>query len=161
VNPRKRAPITVREVRRSDHDRWRHLYSGYAAFYQVDQSDHDAETVWRWIHDHDHEVQALVAEDSTGTLVGLAHYRAFARPLSASIGCFLDDLYVDPSARGGGAVDALLTALQQLSKERGWTVVRWITAADNERAQAAYARYAQRTTWLTYDMTPPEAGASS
>lgn len=154
MSPPEKAVITVREVRRSDHDRWRHLYRGYTAFYEIDQSEDDAEMVWSWILDNAHEVQALVAEDSTGALVGLAHYRAFARPLTASTGCFLDDLYVDPSARGGGAVDALLTALQQLSKERGWTVVRWITAADNERAQAAYARHAVRTTWVTYDMTP-------
>jgi hypothetical protein len=46
-------------------------------------------------------VQCLLVEDDIGYVVGLVHYRSFARPLSASTGCFLDDLFVDPTERGG------------------------------------------------------------
>ena len=35
-----------------------------------------------------------------GTLVGIAHVRAFARSLAAATGLFLDDLFVAPAARG-------------------------------------------------------------
>jgi ribosomal protein S18 acetylase RimI-like enzyme len=80
--------------------------------------------------------------------------RPFARPLSGTVGGFLDDLHVDAPARGTGAVDALLHALQQLAVERGWSVVRWITADDNYRARAKYDQVAVRTTWVTYDMPP-------
>lgn len=59
-----------------------------------------------------------------GALVGLAHYRPFARPLSATTGCFLDDLFVDPARRGSGAADLLLTELARLAAENGWSVVR-------------------------------------
>lgn len=41
----------------------------------------------------------------------LAHFRPFARPLSATIGCFLDDLFVDSARRGAGAADLLLNEL--------------------------------------------------
>ena len=67
---------------------------------------------------------------------------------------YLDDLFVEPDVRGTGVVDALFQAIGALAAERGWDVVRWTTAADNHRAQAAYARVASRTTWVTYDMTP-------
>jgi hypothetical protein len=30
--------------------------------------------------------------------------------------------------------------------------LRWITAADNERAQRAYERVATRTSWVTYEV---------
>jgi hypothetical protein len=63
-----------------------------------------------------------------------AHYRTFPRPLSATTGCFLDDLFVDPATRGAGAVDALLAELRRLAREHGWSVVRWITADYNHRA---------------------------
>jgi GNAT superfamily N-acetyltransferase len=93
-----------------------------------------------------------------GVVHGLAHVRRFARPLSATVGGFLDDVYVDDRARGTGAVDALLAHLARLAAERGWSVVRWITADDNYRARSKYDTVAQRTSWITYDMAPEGGG---
>lgn len=143
----------VRAPQDGDFERWRALYQSYADFYGSRQSDTDAATVWAWIHDPQHEVAALVVEDEQGQVVGLAHYRPFARPLAASVGCFLDDLFIDPNARGGGAADALLGELRRLAKAHNWSVIRWITADDNYRGRAVYDRHATRTTWVTYDMT--------
>jgi hypothetical protein len=42
--------------------------------------------------------------------------------------------------------------LPRLGAERGWTVIRWITADDDHRARRAYDRVATRTAWVTYDM---------
>ncbi|MER5810720.1 GNAT family N-acetyltransferase [Streptomyces sp. NPDC002033] len=151
--------ITVRAARPGDFGQWRALYRGYADFYRVEQTEEAAATVWGWIHDPGHEVGALVAEDGAGRLLGLAHYRPFARPLSATVGGFLDDLFVTPEHRGSGAADLLLGALRELARERGWSVVRWITADDNHRARAKYDQVASRTLWVTYDM-PPAAGAA-
>lgn len=144
----------VRSVRRADHDRWRQLYAGYAAFYRVEQTDQMAEDLWTWLHDPTHEVEGLVAVDGADNPIGLVHVRSFARPLSASTGGFLDDLFVEPSLRGTGAAGALLDAVSDLAHARGWSVVRWITADDNYRARTVYDRRAERTAWVTYDMTP-------
>jgi len=143
----------VRAACDDDVERWRELYRAYADYYGVAQSDSAAARVWGWIGDPDHEVNCLVVADSGGWVVGLAHYRPFARPLSASTGCFLDDLFIDPAARGAGAVDALLTGLRSLAAEHDWSVVRWITADDNYRGRGKYDQYATRTSWVTYDMT--------
>ena len=144
----------VRPLGESDYERWRELYRGYADFYRVDQPEQSARRVWSWIHDPQHEVQGLAAEDGDGRMVGLAHYRPFARPLSATVGCWLDDLFVDPASRGSGAAEALLTELARLAKDNDWSVVRWITADDNHRARSKYDRVATRTQWVTYDMPP-------
>lgn len=146
-------PWLVRPPVDGDRERWGALYRGYAEFYRVQQSAAMADTVWSWIQAADHEVGCLLAEDDLGRIAGLAHYRPFARPLTASTGCFLDDLFVDPSERGSGAVDALLGELRRLARMNGWSVVRWITADDNYRGRAKYDRYASRTPWVTYDMT--------
>ncbi|MGW4686429.1 N-acetyltransferase family protein [Streptomyces sp. NPDC004244] len=148
------AGIKVRAVRAEDFAQWRALYRGYADFYRVEQTEEMAGRVWSWLNDPGHEVQALVAEDAGGRLVGLAHYRPFARPLSATVGCFLDDLFVDPAGRGSGAVDLLLARLREMAAEHGWSVVRWITADDNYRARGKYDQVATRTPWITYDMAP-------
>ncbi len=137
-----------------DHGRWRELYAEYAAFYRVAQTDAQAERTWSWLLDPAHEVEGLVAVDGSGHVAGLAHVRPFARPLTATVGGFLDDLHVEAPARGTGAVDALLRALQDLAAERGWSVVRWITADDNYRARGKYDSVAVRTSWITYDMPP-------
>src|SRR5690242_16096368 len=95
---------------------WRVLYNGYAEFYKVPMTDQTADTVWGWIHDPAHEVNALVAKDGNGRLVGLAHYRQMARPLAGSMGGFLDDLFVAPDLRGGGVADALIARLTEIGR---------------------------------------------
>jgi len=51
------------------------------------------------------------------------------------IGCgYLDDLYVEPSVRGSGAVEALYAEMNRIARERGWAIIRWTTADDNYRA---------------------------
>ncbi|MBR0667305.1 GNAT family N-acetyltransferase [Roseomonas hellenica] len=131
---------------------WERLYAGYAAFYKVEQTPEMRATVWGWIHDPAHEVKALVAEDAEGRAIGLAHYRPYARPLRAGYGGFLDDLFVDPAARGTRVADALIARLSEIGREKGWNVIRWITADDNYRGRGVYDRVATRTMWITYDI---------
>ncbi|MFC4167417.1 GNAT family N-acetyltransferase [Teichococcus aestuarii] len=135
--------------RRADWDR---LYQGYAAFYRVAQTPEMRDRVWSWLQDPAHEVKGFLALDADGKAVGLTHYRPFARPLSASTGGFLDDLFVDPSARGQRVADALIGAVADVGRARGWSVIRWITAEDNYRGRAVYDRVAQLTPWKTYDI---------
>ena len=143
--------MLIRPPVAADRPEWERLYAGYAAFYKVTQTPEMRATVWGWLHDPAHQTRGLVAEEE-GRLIGLAHFRPFARPLSASTGGFLDDLFVDPTARGSGAADALIAALADEGRKQGWTVIRWITAEDNYRARALYDRVAEKTKWATYDL---------
>lgn len=145
--------LVIRPPVEADRGAWERLYAGYAAFYAVSQTPQMRATVWGWLHDPAHALQGLVAE-MDGALIGLAHFRAFDRPLSASTGGFLDDLFVDPQARGSGAAAGLIAAVKALAAARGWSVVRWITAENNYRARGLYDRLADRTKWVTYDIKP-------
>ena len=145
--------VLVRGIEAKDRPEWEGLYAAYAAFYEVEQTAQMREVVWNWLMDPAHEVNCFVAELNT-ELVGLAHYRPFARPLAAGIGGYLDDLFVSPKARGAQAGDALIGAVRQEAAARGWGVVRWITADDNYRARGLYDQVALRTGWITYDLTP-------
>jgi GNAT superfamily N-acetyltransferase len=142
--------VVVRPVQQSDQTRWRELYQGYAEFYEV--ADPQLDALWRMITEEG-SVECFVAEVD-GTVAGLAHVHEFVRPLDGGEGGYLDDLYVDPGHRGSGVGAALLEHLRGLARERGWKVVRWITADDNVTAQQLYDRRAQRTSWVTYDMSP-------
>lgn len=144
--------IAVRPLRPDDRAEWDTLYQGYAAFYGVAQTPAMRDTVWAWLHDEGREPRGLTAMRADGRLVGLAHFRPFARPLSATTGCFLDDLFVSPDARGTGAAAALIEAVRGIAAGEGWSVVRWITAEDNYRARGLYDRVAAKTGWVTYDI---------
>jgi GNAT superfamily N-acetyltransferase len=142
--------LVVRPVTEPDRERWAELYRGYCAFYEVPTPDLDH--LWRRVTTGS-ELECFVAE-LDGVVVGLAHVRAFARPLEGDTAGFLDDLFVDPTRRGRGAGAALLKHLRSLAAERGWGVVTWITAADNHTARRLYDRVAEAQQWVTYDMTP-------
>ena len=144
--------VKVRPVEPRDREGWNRLYAGYAAFYMVTQTEDMRDRVWSWLMSGENGFLGLVAEDGDGKLIGLAHFRPFARPLSATIGGFLDDLFVDPDARGSGAADLLLESLKTEGQKRNWSVIRWITAEDNYRARKLYDRLAEKTRWATYDI---------
>ncbi|MEO6654198.1 MAG: GNAT family N-acetyltransferase [Ilumatobacteraceae bacterium] len=153
---------TVRPVRDDEFEAWTKLYRGYAQFYATPTSDEHQRLVWSWIHD-ERLVECIVAVpvdddgNETGAPAGLAHLRAWVRPLRGVRAGYLDDLFVDPDQRGSGAVDALLDAIDAIAVERNWSIVRWTTGDENYRARAVYDRLATRTTWITYDMTPGRA----
>ena len=143
--------MIVRPVRPEDRGEWGRLYAGYAAFYGVEQTEAMRDAAWGWLMDPGHSTEGLVA-DGEGRLLGLAHLRPYARPLAASTGGFLDDLFVDPGARGRGVGEALIAALAEEGRRRGWTRLRWITAPDNHAARRLYDRVAAETPWVTYDV---------
>ena len=145
--------LIIRAAAPGDRGGWEPLYLGYGDFYNVPMTAESLETVWGWIHDPAHVLEALVAERG-GALVGLAHFRAMPSPLRATTIGFLDDLFVDPAARGAKVGERLLDRLNEISAERGWNKIRWITADDNYRARTLYDRLAVKTAWNMYEMTP-------
>ncbi|MGH6816572.1 MAG: GNAT family N-acetyltransferase, partial [Hyphomicrobiaceae bacterium] len=127
-------PFTVVRPDAGHRAAWDRLFAGYAAFYKVAQTPEMRDRVWSWIADPRHEVKAFIALDGSGTPIGLAHYRPFARPLHAVVNGFLDDLFVDPAHRGGGVADGLIAAVAEEGRRQGWTGLRWLTAENNYRA---------------------------
>ena len=141
---------------KEDHEAWAALHRGYLDFYEVPDPERVSSVIWSWLTDPDHELECLVVRPAPGEApVGMAHFRPFVRPLAAATACFLDDLFVAPEARGTGAVDALLSALQHLSGERGWSQVRWITRSSNARARSTYDRLGVQTDLVTYELPAP------
>ena len=46
----------------------------------------------------------------------------------------------------------MIEAVRAVAEQRGWSVVRWITAENNYRARSLYDRVATKTPWVTYDI---------
>ncbi len=135
-----------------DEQQWRDLYRGYADFYQVEMNDQIMDNVWDWIHDDNNPFYCIVAKDKNETLLGFMHFRAMPSPLRGATVGFLDDLFVLPEARGKGVVTALYDDLKKQGKEKGWPLIRWITADNNYRARSVYDKLSDKTHWVTYQL---------
>ena len=146
--------VRIRPVRPDDEARWLELYAGYRAFYRLQEDAEAVATTWSWVRDGRHGLRGLVAVDAADRPVALANLRVFARPSTATLGLYLDDLFTAAEARGSGAATALLHAAAAIAAEEGASVVRWITASDNATARAVYDRVATATPWVTYDLAP-------
>lgn len=146
----------IRPVRDEDFFGWLPLFEGYCSFYEQELDDQKALTVWTWLRDPAYPLEGALAVDEAGTPVGLAHFRPVHDTLTATIGYFLDDLFVGDEHRQGGIGRALIEYAQARSAERGSGVLNWITAADNETAQKLYDALGRRTSWVMYEMGPAE-----
>ncbi|MDQ2882591.1 MAG: GNAT family N-acetyltransferase [Actinomycetota bacterium] len=149
--------VAVRSLRESDRARWLQLYLAYIDFYEQSATTQHLDRLWSQLLDLDDTLACFVAVDNRDVALGLAHVRPFTRPLDGSKGLYLDDLFVDVSARGAGVGRAILEHLRKLAVEAGYSVVRWITADSNAAARALYGRAAVATHWVTYDMAPEPA----
>ena len=65
----------------------------------------------------------------------------------------MNDLYVEPEARGRGVGRALIEASAEVGRERGAAHLEWATAPDNRTAQRLYDSIgASRSEWLEYEL---------
>ena len=145
--------VEIRAVREQDRPDWCKLFASYGQFYDQQLSENVLDRVWRWLMDGDHPTSGLVAVKD-GQIVGIAHFRPYFRTLTGSSACFLDDLFVVPSERGRGVGRRLIEATSVLAEKAGWDFVRWMTAQDNRQAQQLYDSVAEKTEWLTYQLSP-------
>lgn len=97
------------------------------------------------------QLMAWSVED--GTPLGFATIFWTWSTLSAARIAVMNDLYVDPAARGTGLADALIHACRDQARARGAARLSWSTALDNHRAQTVYDRVGgERSQWLDYDL---------
>jgi ribosomal protein S18 acetylase RimI-like enzyme len=142
--------VEIRPIAIGDRAAWQELFRAYGVFYETEFSDGVFDRVWAWLRDPEHEVSALVADDS-GELVGFAHIRRLSDTFTGGPGWFLDDLYVAPEQRGRGIARDLIERAARDGAAAGGGTLSWITAADNTTGQRLYDRIATRTTWVTYE----------
>lgn len=127
------------------------LFAAYREFYG-EPYDLDAATSFLASRLARDESIVLLAHDGEATVGFTQIYRAFSSTRLAPI-WILNDLFVDPDARGTGVVDALLDTAAELAKEAGAIAIELATAHTNLRAQAVYDRsgYVRDEVYLHYE----------
>ncbi|GAA3051277.1 GNAT family N-acetyltransferase [Kitasatospora albolonga] len=83
-------------------------------------------------------VFGLIAEEDGGEAVGFALWFRNFSTWRGTHGVYLEDLYVRPTARGGGHGKALLTELARICVRNGYSRLEWTVLDWNEPAIGFY-----------------------
>lgn len=145
--------VTVRRAGVEDLDEAARLFQAYLDFYQRPEA---GPAPRRFIAERlergDSTILLAFADASAVGFIQL--YPSFAS-LSMAPNWILNDLYVDPDARGGGVGEALMRAARELALEAGAAEIFLQTARDNEQAQRLYRRmgYERDDHFLVYALS--------
>jgi GNAT superfamily N-acetyltransferase len=146
--------MAVRSARGEEIDALLPLIRGYCDFYGADPPDEGLrEMASALIATPDSEGMLLVAVGEQDRPLGFAAVGWKWSSLRAARVAILEDLFVDPAARGAGHADALIEACAERAREHGAPAMLWQTAPDNHRAQAVYRRVGARgEQWLEFEL---------
>jgi GNAT superfamily N-acetyltransferase len=141
--------VTIRDARPEDETRWRALWDGYLAFYGVTVTPDITDATWRRVFDPASAIFMRVAEvdgEVKGFTLSLTHEGPWVRAPD----CYLEDLFVDESARGHGVGRALLDDLVALCKKNGWARLYWHTEEGNVTARKLSDSYVKSDGHIRY-----------
>jgi GNAT superfamily N-acetyltransferase len=139
----------IRAALPSDEGAWRQLWRGYCDFYRTQLPEEVTRRTWKRILDPDSAVMCIVAEVD-GQVYGFANCVVHENTWEAQAVCYLEDLFVTPSARGHGVGSALIEWLHNAMRAEGWARLYWMTQADNVQARRLYDRFAQADGFVRY-----------
>jgi GNAT superfamily N-acetyltransferase len=145
---------SIRPAIAADEAAWRAMWDGYCTFYEVAISASVTDVNWARILDPQSAVNAILAFDERGAAVGFANYILHPYTWSDQPACYLEDLFVAPEVRGGGAGHALITHLFELSRALGWSRLYWTTRETNATARRLYDRFSPADGFIRYTLSP-------
>jgi GNAT superfamily N-acetyltransferase len=108
----------------------------------------------RWVFGDDAVASVLVAE-LEGRTVGMALWFRNYSTWTGRPGIYLEDLFVEPEARGSGLGKALLVELARIAVARGYARVEWAVLDWNQPSIDFYESLGARPMdeWTTYRLT--------
>lgn len=142
-------PATIRPLTRADEAGWRRLWAAYLRFYRAEVPEAVTAGTFARLLDPASGMGGLVAEDDGG-IIGICNYVFHASTWSMAPTCYLQDLFVDPAARGSGAAKALIAECEAVARAQGCFRLYWLTQEFNGPARSLYDTVAQRTSFIVY-----------
>jgi GNAT superfamily N-acetyltransferase len=144
--------VEIRPAREDEIEELLPLMRAYCDFYESSPSDQGVIAMARTLISDPSQGAVFIARED-GRAIGFATLDwKWSMLKGARIG-YLEDLFVDPAARGRGTADALIQVCADRCRELGMPAMEWLTAPDNRRAQKVYDRTgAAAETYLEYDL---------
>ncbi len=142
--------IEIRPLRPEDEPDWRRLWRGYLDYYETALPEEIyARSFARLTDPEVRDYHGMLAIGDGGP-VGLVHYIYHRHGWRIEDVCYLQDLYVDPGARGTGAGRRLIEAVYAAADANGTPEVYWLTQTFNATARRLYDRVGTATPFIKY-----------
>ena len=142
----------VRALTEDDRDDWRALWAGYLSFYRAEVPDATSRATFERLCAGREGMFGLLALDESGRGIGMANCVVHATTWSRQPTCYLQDLFVAPSARGHDVGRSLFAELRGAAKEHGAGRVYWHTQQYNGAARSLYDQVGRLTSFVVYEM---------
>lgn len=144
--------MVIRDARPEDESGWRKLWKGFLAYYSHDLDQTITDHTWERLMLPSSPMKARVAEDA-GRLIGFAIYQHHPSSWVLGDDCYLEDLFVDATARGHGVGRALISDLMELAQAAGWHRLYWNTEITNATARKLYDSFVKDDGHIRYRLS--------
>lgn len=146
-------PIRIEPISADQFEPLLPLICAYQRFYEVEEIDEGRNRAFFTRFIAPSEDGMLLGAWRDRGLVGYACLYWHFTSLIPAETVLMNDLYVDPAARGEGIGRALIETSASIARERGAHHLEWATAPDNKAAQRLYdAIGAEPSTWIEYEL---------
>jgi GNAT superfamily N-acetyltransferase len=140
---------TITLFQLDDRPRWAELWTGYLTFYNTALPPEQYEHTWAGLMDG--RLHGRGARDAHGRLVGIAHFMFQDSAWTRKPVVYLQDLFVDPTLRGGGIGRQLIEAVGDAARAAGAPRMWWFTHNQNATARRLYDQVATLSEHVRYD----------
>lgn len=151
----------LRDATAADHAEWLALWEGYVRFYEAQVPPEVTARTWQRILDPVAPLIGRVAVRDGGGLVGITVAVLHEGTWTAQPILYLEDLFVDPAARGGGIGRALMADTVATAKRLGCSRLYWHTHGGNAAARRLYDSFVPADDFVRYRMILADAGAGA
>lgn len=142
--------IDIRPLTAADEAEWRRLWHDYLAFYETELPEAVYRSTFaRMLAGGPGEYRGRLARVD-GRPLGLVHFLFHRHGWKIEDTCYLQDLYVDPEARGTGLGRRLIEQVYTEADAAGTASVYWLTQDFNRTARQLYDRLATKTPFIVY-----------
>lgn len=142
----------IRWAKAADEAEWRRLWAGFLAYYEMSLAPEITDFTWKRLMDPACPMKARLAFDGDRAQ-GFAIHQHHPSTWVMGDDCYLEDLFVDPTARGKGIGRALIEDLAALARAKGWQRLYWNTEITNSAARRLYDSFTPDDGHIRYRLT--------
>ena len=141
--------MMIRDAAPSDRAAWTRLWQGFLDYYDTTLPPAVTDSTWVRLMDPACPMKMRLAVVD-GVPLGFAIHQHHPSTWVMGDDCYLEDLFVNPAARGKGLGRALINDLMALARARGWHRLYWNTEATNATARKLYDSFVQNDGHIRY-----------
>lgn len=144
--------MKIRWAEAGDEAEWRRLWGGFLGYYELSLDPAITDFTWARLMDPACPMKVRMAFEGAQAL-GFAIHQHHPSTWVMGDDCYLEDLFVDPQARGKGVGRALIADLAEHARAQGWKRLYWNTEITNAAARGLYDSFTPDDGHIRYRLT--------